>query len=100
MTKHIPVMLEECIKAFEGDELTYFFDGTLGAGGHASALLREHPEIEVYVGCDQDPAAIAIATENLTEFLSKLKFARANHVEIDRILKELGIDQIDGCLLD
>ncbi|MBM3202194.1 MAG: 16S rRNA (cytosine(1402)-N(4))-methyltransferase RsmH [Chlamydiae bacterium] len=100
MTKHIPVMLDECLKAFEGERLQYFFDGTLGAGGHASAILGAHPEIEIYIGCDQDPVAIGIATETLINFESKLKIVRSNHVEIEKILKELGIHQIDGCLLD
>lgn len=98
--RHIPVMLEECLEAFQGENLRWFFDGTLGAGGHAAAILEAHPELEMYIGCDRDPLAIEIATENLKQFESKLKTVRANHEEIDRVLEELGINQIDGCLFD
>lgn len=98
--RHVPVMLEECLEAFRGERLTTFFDGTLGAGGHAGALLEEHPEIEMYIGCDRDPVAIEIATESLEKYQSKLKIVRANHVDIDQILRELGVQELDGCLLD
>jgi 16S rRNA (cytosine1402-N4)-methyltransferase len=98
--RHIPVMLEECLEVFQRENLHCFFDGTLGAAGHAAAILHAHPELEMYIGCDRDPLAIEIATENLKQFESKLKIVRANHVDIDRVLKDLGINQIDGCLFD
>jgi 16S rRNA (cytosine1402-N4)-methyltransferase len=98
--RHIPVMLEECLEVFQRENLQCFFDGTLGAAGHAAAILQTHPELEMYIGCDRDPLAIEIATENLKQFESKLKIVRANHVDIDRVLKDLGINHIDGCLFD
>lgn len=68
---HTSVMLEECLKGFEGSLLTTFFEGTVGAGGHAEAILKAHPEIERYIGCDQDPEALQIAKSRLS--LGKIK---------------------------
>lgn len=98
--KHIPVMLEECLELFSGEEIYFFFDGTVGAGGHAKAILQEHPEIKMYIGCDRDPEALAIAKETLKGFSSKVKLVHANHFDIDRILEELNVSHLDGCMFD
>ena len=45
---HIPVMLSESLEIFEEKKLSLFFDGTLGAGGFAKAMLQAHPEIKTY----------------------------------------------------
>jgi 16S rRNA (cytosine1402-N4)-methyltransferase len=62
---HRPVLLSEIIEAFENSHLKVFVDGTLGAGGHAEALLERHPEIDLYLGIDQDPGALILAAERL-----------------------------------
>jgi 16S rRNA (cytosine1402-N4)-methyltransferase len=99
MALHIPVMLEECLKYFEDRHLKVFFDGTLGAGGHAKALLEAHPEIEVYIGCDRDESSLEIAKETLAPWKEKMIFVHGNFVDLDSYLKELNISKVDGFFL-
>lgn len=96
---HISVMAQECVQFFADRKLKIFFDGTLGAGGHAKALLEAHPEIETYIGCDQDPEALEIARLNLKEWEGKVEFVKANFETLDRVLQDRGIKQVDGFFL-
>jgi len=89
--KHISVLRDEVVQAFEGVSLKVFFDGTLGAGGHAEAILRAHPEIERYLGCDKDPGALNLAKERLKEF-KQVEFIRRSYSELGQ--------EIDGFLID
>lgn len=68
---HKPVLLREVLQVFEGKNLKLFFDGTLGAAGHARAILEEHPEIEKYIGCDRDPIALELASKALEKWGGK-----------------------------
>lgn len=97
--KHLPVMTAECLHFFAETQLKVFFDGTLGAGGHAKAILSAHPEIEIYIGCDQDPEALEIARQNLKEWKDKVEFVKGNFEDLDQILKELKLKTVDGFFL-
>lgn len=97
--RHISVMLDECLKGFEGVELKTFFEGTVGAGGHAEAILRAHPEIERYIACDQDPQALAIAADRLKPWKDKVELVRGNFRDLDAILKSKGIKEVNGFFL-
>jgi 16S rRNA (cytosine1402-N4)-methyltransferase len=97
---HVSVLLSEVLIAFEPSRLKVFIDGTLGAGGHAKAILEAHPEIELYLGIDQDPSALALAAERLKPWKDKLVLRHGNFVDFDRFLKELGVSQVDGFLVD
>lgn len=96
---HLPVLAQEVLSGFGGTSLHTFFDGTLGAGGHARLLLEAHPEIERYIGCDRDADALAIAKESLEEFGSKVLFVKGNYSDLEIHLKNLGIDQVNGFFL-
>ncbi len=98
--KHFPVLLKEFLNFFEEDKLIIFFDGTVGAGGHAAALLEAHPEIEIYIGCDQDKSALAIASETLKPWMKKVRLVHENFSNIDDILYKMKIKKIDGIFLD
>lgn len=63
---HISVLLAEVLAAFEGRQVRQYVDGTLGAGGHAAALLGQHPEMQALVGFDLDPTAHQLASARLT----------------------------------
>ena len=97
--KHIPVMLQESLEIFSGQKLSSFFDGTLGAGGFAKALLEDHPEIETYYGCDQDESALELSQENLKGFEGKVEFIHANFSRVREVLDERGVTQVDGFFL-
>ena len=90
--KHIPVMLQESLEVFKDQKLSTFFDGTLGAGGFAKAMLEAHPEIQTYFGCDQDERALEIAKENLKDFEGKvsndeLETLKGKNMELKELLK-------------
>lgn len=92
---HEPIMVEEMLSIFEGSHLRNFVDGTIGAGGHAEAILKAHPEIETFIGLDQDPSALLIAKERLAPFGSKVQLIHSNFSEFQ--VGSLG--KIDGFFL-
>lgn len=93
---HIPVLLSEVLAAFSAQPLHTFIDCTLGLGGHAHAILSAHPEIATYIGCDQDPSAMAIATQQLARWSHKLHLLRQNFADLPRN----SLPQADGILVD
>lgn len=97
---HRSVLLLEVIEAFQACCLRTFIDGTLGAGGHAEALLHSHPEIEFYLGIDQDSSALALASSRLAPWKEKIHLRHGNFVDFDLYLKEKGIETVDGILVD
>ena len=99
-TPHIPVLLNEILQAFAEIKLPTFVDCTLGAGGHAQALLAAHPEIKRFIGIDQDPQARAIAQTHLSQWSTKVTYVASNFKALDQQLNLLGITQVDGILLD
>lgn len=96
---HLPIMVEEVLKGFEGVALKVFYEGTLGAGGHAEAILKAHPEIEHYIGCDKDPEALAIAEKVLAPWKSKVELIQGNFADLDLHIKQRGIKEVDGFFL-
>lgn len=96
---HIPVLLKQVLSAFEGKSLKTYVDCTLGAGGHAAAVLTAHPEIETFVGLDQDSYALQLAKANLAPFAAKTRLYHANFSTLTEISQELGLT-FDGILAD
>jgi 16S rRNA (cytosine1402-N4)-methyltransferase len=96
---HIPIMVDEVISSLSGAHLEVFFEGTLGAGGHARAILEAHPEIKRYIGCDKDPEALEIARKNLAPWAHKIEFVHGDFGQLDKHLEELGIETVDGFFL-
>ncbi|NGX26986.1 MAG: Ribosomal RNA small subunit methyltransferase H [Chlamydiae bacterium] len=96
---HTPIMVEEVLESFKGAELKVFYEGTLGAGGHARAILKAHPEIERYIGCDKDPEALEIAKSTLLPWKEKVEFIQGNFADLDLHLEERGIEGVDGFFL-
>jgi 16S rRNA (cytosine1402-N4)-methyltransferase len=95
---HISVLRQEVLDAFASCHLACFVDGTLGAGGHAEAILQAHPEIQTYIGIDQDAQALALAAERLQPWKDKLVFKQGNFAEFDHLIKEFPL--VNGFLLD
>ena len=97
---HIPVLLPAVLQAFEGKRLTTFFEGTVGAGGHAKAILEAHPEIERYLACDRDTVALDLAKKALKPWWEKVEWIQGPFAEVDRYLKERKLSTIDGFFID
>ena len=96
---HIPIMVGEVLSFLKDAEIKVFFDGTLGAGGHARAILEAHPEIERYIGCDKDPEALLIAKERLAPWGNKVEFVHGDFGQLDKYLKDLKVRSVDGFFL-
>ena len=99
---HAPVTLERTIEllapALEADGAV-FVDGTLGLGGHSEAFLERFPKL-ILVGIDRDTNALALAGERLARFSDRTHLVHAVYEEIADVLDELGIDEVQGILLD
>lgn len=100
MFPHTSVLLSEWLECLKGKSLKTYVDCTLGAGGHAEEVLKEHPEIERFIGIDQDPDALEIAKERLGPWKDKTSFFSCNFSEFDMCLDSLGITEVDGMLFD
>ena len=96
---HVSVLLEEVIEGFSDLEIHTFFEGTLGAGGHAESILAAHEEIKTYIGCDQDQDALAIAKERLEGWAPKIRYIHSNFAPIGEILKQCELEKVDGFFL-
>lgn len=93
-------MLYEILAFFKQKKLTVFFDGTVGAAGHAEALLSDHPEIELYIGVDRDEEALHIAKNRLQPWIDKVWLVHEKFSNIVSILQRKNIKNVDGILLD
>jgi 16S rRNA (cytosine1402-N4)-methyltransferase len=96
---HTSILEDEMAGFFAGSHLKVYVDGTLGAGGHARRILQEHPEIECFIGFDQDPDALVIAKETLKEWEGKIHLVHANFDRLTEVLHERGVTAVDGFFL-
>ncbi|PXF40402.1 Ribosomal RNA small subunit methyltransferase H [Gracilariopsis chorda] len=94
---HIPVLLAE-LSSFFPDGIDTFLDCTIGAGGHASHLLR-HKRITQYVALDKDPNALSIARSALRPF-DNVRYARADFRDMRAVLDELKVPEVNAVLMD
>lgn len=99
ITPHIPIMVDELLFCLKDLKLSTFFDGTLGAGGHAKAILETHPEIKRYIGCDKDPEALEIAQETLAPWADKVELLHGDFSKLDAYLNDRKMNSVDGFFL-
>lgn len=98
--KHTSVLLEETIEGLKIQPDGIYVDGTLGGGGHSSHIAAALSPKGRLIGIDQDEAAIQAAGERLSPFGEKVTIVRSNYRNTPEVLKNLGIDKIDGMMLD
>ncbi len=98
--KHYSVLLEETIEQLHIKPEGIYLDGTLGGGGHAEAVVKRLSDGGKFFGVDQDGAAIEAASERLAAYGEKVTVIRNNYRNAVAVLKELGVDGVDGIVLD
>lgn len=94
---HVPVLLNECLEGLAIDPAGTYLDGTAGGGGHSSEIARRLTTGRL-ISLDQDPDAVAAATERLKGLPATV--VRTNFRYARRALADLGVSAINGALLD
>ncbi|MDD6214732.1 MAG: 16S rRNA (cytosine(1402)-N(4))-methyltransferase RsmH [Firmicutes bacterium] len=97
--KHFSVLLKETIDGLAVRPGGLYADGTLGGGGHTLEILSRSDSVRV-IGIDRDAEAIAAAKERLAAFSGQVTFVNDNFMNISAILDSLGVEKLDGMLLD
>ena len=90
----------EVLEALRPESGGTYVDGTVGAGGHAEAILEASSPDGVLLGVDADSSALAIAAARLARFGSRLHLAQQNYRDIDLVLAETHLPPPNGVLLD
>ncbi|MCD8077490.1 MAG: 16S rRNA (cytosine(1402)-N(4))-methyltransferase RsmH [Lachnospiraceae bacterium] len=98
--RHVPVLLTPVLEQLCIRPDGIYVDGTLGGGGHSAEIVKRLTEGGRLIGIDRDEAAIEAAEARLAPFGDQVTVVRANYGEIRRVLDELGIERVDGILLD
>ena len=94
---HTSIMVGEVLEHLHLFPGALILDGTLGGGGHSEALLDAGARV---IALDRDPEAHEVARVRLERFGDRFRSIRANYSEAPRVLAELGIDRVDGMLVD
>jgi 16S rRNA (cytosine1402-N4)-methyltransferase len=97
--EHEPVMVNEVVHAFAPVPPGWIFDGTVGGGGHAAALLAAHEHVRV-IGGDRDPNALAAATGNLAAYGERVMLRRQRFDDVAGALATTGSPALSGALFD
>ena len=95
-------MLERCITLLEpaiSGADAVVVDATLGLGGHSEAMLQRFPELRL-IGIDRDEDALARSRERLDPYLDRADLIHAVYDEIPTVLRRLGIQRVQGILMD
>jgi len=97
---HIPVLLQEVIALLDPQPGGTFIDGTVGAGGHASAILAAIAPDGRLLGFDRDPEALAYAGRRLAPYGGRFLPVAGSYGDMAAVAPALGFDVVDGILLD
>lgn len=98
--KHKSVLLYETVDELNVKPDGIYVDGTLGGGGHSYEIAGRLSEGGRLIGIDQDEDAIKAASKRLEPYMDRVTIVRNNYCNMDKVLDELGIDKVDGIMLD
>jgi 16S rRNA (cytosine1402-N4)-methyltransferase len=97
---HISVMPDEVLSALSPRPGGVYLDGTLGGAGHAGLILEACAPDGLLIGFDRDAEAIRVGRERLLPFGSRVRLFQRNFARIAATLSEIGVQTIDGFVLD
>ena len=98
--EHVPVLSKEVLHFLNPRRGGVYVDGTVGGGGHAELLLDQVQGDARLIGIDRDPEALEAASARLERFKDRVTLVRSNFSALQSVLDRLGIDSVDGVLLD
>ena len=98
--KHIPIMLNECIDGLDIKPNGVYVDATLGGAGHSSEIAKRLSKDGTLIGIDRDIEAINASKKRLEQAKCKIHFVQDNFKNYQQIIQNLGIDKVDGILID
>ncbi len=96
---HVSVLLNECIEGLNIKPDGVYVDGTLGGAGHSSQIAARLSTGRL-IGIDRDPIALKAAGERLAPYADRVTLVHSNFCEIASVLDDLGLEAVDGILLD
>ena len=96
---HVSVLLRESVDGLNIRPDGIYVDGTMGGGGHSTEIVKSIDTGKL-IGIDRDETALNVCRDRLSAFSDKIEFVNGNYFEIKDVLKELGIEKIDGAILD
>ena len=96
---HVSVLLQECLDGLNIKPDGIYVDGTLGGAGHSSRIAAQLTTGRL-IGIDRDPVALKAAGERLQPFADRVTLVHSNFSEVRQVLDDLGIEAVDGILLD
>ena len=97
---HYSVLKSETIENLNIRPDGIYVDGTLGGAGHSYEICKKLGDKGRLIGIDQDADAIKAAGERLSEFGDKVTIVRSNYSDMKNVIHSLGIDKVDGIMLD
>ena len=97
--EHKPVLLQECIEGLQIKPNGIYVDGTMGGAGHSIEIVKRLSNEGILIGIDRDEEALKASKERLAGY-KNVTYIHDNHDNIKEILQKLGINQVDGILLD
>ncbi len=97
---HEPVMLAECLEALAVKPNGIYLDGTVGGAGHSLRIAERLGEGGRLIAFDKDGDALLAAGKRLEKYIDKVTFVRDDFANAERHLDALGIEGLDGVLLD
>ena len=97
---HISVLLNECIDNLNITPDGIYVDGTMGGGGHSLEIAKRLDAGGRLIGIDQDGDAIEAAGKRLAPYADRVTIVRSNYADMKKVLHDLGIEKVDGILLD
>ncbi|MCW5892108.1 MAG: 16S rRNA (cytosine(1402)-N(4))-methyltransferase RsmH [bacterium] len=98
-TAHVSVLEGQVVGGLRPRPGARLVDATLGAGGHAAALLAAAPGSEL-LGLDRDPDALERARTRLAPFGARVRLRHGSFADLAVHLAAVGWDAVDGILLD
>ena len=96
---HVSVLLQECLDGLDIKPDGIYVDGTLGGAGHSSRIAAQLTTGRL-IGIDRDPVALKAVGERLQPFADRVTLVHSNFAGVRQVLDDLGIEAVDGILLD